>query len=62
MVFRSHPEWTVTEPVRNIGKIVSCNVTLVYQDMFIVCGQNLEMYLTYSPVTVCLGNFKVEWL
>ena len=29
MVFRSHPEWTVTEPVRNIGKIVcSCNVTV----------------------------------
>ena len=20
MVFRSHPEWTVTEPIRNIGK------------------------------------------
>ena len=27
MVFRSHPEWTVTEPVRNIGKIpCSCDV------------------------------------
>ena len=35
MVFRSHPEWTVTEPVRNIGK-AACSIYMFCSACFLL--------------------------
>jgi len=49
MVFRSHPEWTVVEPIKNIGKgaydifYLVCLVLHLYAYQFYFCFERLEI-------------------
>lgn len=37
MVFRSHPEWTVNEPIRNIGEAFMQYVQLFHVFVSLIC-------------------------